>query len=88
MTSNETTQRRTIKRTPRTLPTLADGLTVPEQLRKIRGGLTAPMLAQLLGLSRITIYKRAASGEIPSFRVGSALRFDPAAVARWMDGTR
>jgi excisionase family DNA binding protein len=38
----------------------------------------------MLGLSKITIYKLAAKGSIPSFRIGTAVRFDCRAVARWL----
>ncbi len=37
--------------------------------------MTVNEVAELLKLSKITIYKLAKSGQIPSFRVGSSLRF-------------
>jgi excisionase family DNA binding protein len=46
--------------------------------------LTAVELAGVLSVSRITIFKQAASGRIPSFRVGTCVRFDPHAVAAWL----
>jgi excisionase family DNA binding protein len=46
--------------------------------------LQAPELARILGIHRITVYKLAAAGEIPSFRIASAVRFDPRAVAKWL----
>lgn len=46
--------------------------------------LRAPELAKLLGVTRQHVYKMAAEGLIPSFRVGVAVRFDPALVAEWL----
>src|ERR1700682_1422673 len=43
-------------------------------------------VAQLLGVTRQHIYKLAAKGLLPCFRVGTAVRFDPAAVAAWLGG--
>ncbi len=37
--------------------------------------MTVNEVAELLKLSKITIYKLAKSGQIPSFRIGSSLRF-------------
>jgi excisionase family DNA binding protein len=51
--------------------------------------LTATELAPLLSISRVTVFKYARAGRIPSFRIGTLVRFDPSAVARWIrnDGT-
>jgi excisionase family DNA binding protein len=46
--------------------------------------LRAQDVAELLGVTRQHIYKLASKGLIPSFRVGTAVRFDPAAVAVWL----
>ena len=43
-------------------------------------GITSKMLA----VSRITIFKQAKAGRIPSFRIGTCVRFDPRAVAQWL----
>jgi hypothetical protein len=32
----------------------------------------------------VTIFKQAAAGRIPSFCVGTCVRFDPRAVAQWL----
>jgi excisionase family DNA binding protein len=47
--------------------------------------LKASDLARLLGVTHQHIYRQAAKGSIPSFRVGAAVRFDPAAVAEWLE---
>jgi excisionase family DNA binding protein len=46
--------------------------------------LTAKQLSPYLGLSPITILRRARSGRIPSFRIGGAVRFDPGAISKWL----
>jgi hypothetical protein len=35
-------------------------------------------------VSRITIFKQAKAGRIPSFRIGTCVRFDPKIVANWL----
>ncbi len=49
-----------------------------------KGAMTADELAELLGVSRLTILRRAKRGTIPSFRIGSCVRFDPANIAQWL----
>jgi excisionase family DNA binding protein len=46
--------------------------------------LRAGEVAKLLGVTRQHIYKMAAHGTIPSFRVGTAVRFDPKLLAEWL----
>jgi len=46
--------------------------------------LTADELASMLTVSRITIFKQAKEGRIPSFRIGTCVRFDPKMVAQWL----
>jgi excisionase family DNA binding protein len=41
-------------------------------------------LAQLLGVSPQQMYKMAAKGEIPSFKIANAVRFDPHETAEWL----
>jgi len=41
--------------------------------------------AAALGLHEQTVYKWTRSGRIPFMRIGSALRFDPAALAQWVE---
>ncbi|HTF63924.1 MAG TPA: helix-turn-helix domain-containing protein [Edaphobacter sp.] len=41
-------------------------------------------LAELLGVDDKHIYRMAARGQLPSFRVGSAVRFDPQELAKWL----
>ena len=41
-------------------------------------------IARILGVSAQQIYKMAARGQIPSFRVANAIRFDPQVFATWL----
>ena len=57
---------------------------IASRVNNIHHALTANELAELLQMSRITILRRAKRGTIPSFRVGSCVRFDPAAISKWL----
>jgi excisionase family DNA binding protein len=46
--------------------------------------LRADELAHVLTVSRITIFKQAKAGRIPSFRIGTCVRFDPRTTAEWL----
>jgi excisionase family DNA binding protein len=59
-------------------------MSIADQIEKTGHALTAEDLAKLLSVSRVTIFKQAAAGRIPSFRVGTCVRFDPRAVAQWL----
>ena len=52
--------------------------------RDIKGALTAKQLAGMLNISPKTVFKLAKAGRIPSFRVGSAVRFDARHVIDWL----
>jgi excisionase family DNA binding protein len=54
------------------------------RLARFKRALTAVELAGLLSVSPITIYKQAKKGIIPSFRVGTSVRFDPRKTADWI----
>jgi excisionase family DNA binding protein len=55
-----------------------------QALEAQNGAMRARELAKLLGVTRQHVYKMAAEGAIPSFRVGASVRFDPALVAEWL----
>jgi len=57
---------------------------LPDQLERVGHALTAKDLAKLLQVSEVTIYKFAKGNKLPSFRIGSAVRFDPRIVAEWL----
>lgn len=58
--------------------------TIADYISQFDHCLTAPELARLLGIHRITVYKLAAQGKIPAFRINTAVRFDPRTVAKWL----
>jgi excisionase family DNA binding protein len=57
---------------------------IPDHLETIDRAMTTAELAQVLGVSRRSIFDLAKAGRIPSFRVGSSVRFDPHRVATWL----
>ncbi len=58
--------------------------TLADQIEQFGHALTAVELAELLSVSRITVFKLAKVGRIPCFRIGTCVRFDPRAVANWL----
>ncbi len=56
-----------------------------EELKTRRKAMTVREVADILNLSEREIYKLAASNQIPHFRVGSSVRFDPASVLTWLE---
>ncbi len=54
------------------------------RVRGMHGVLDADELAKLLGVAKVTILRRAKRGKIPSFRIGTMVRFDPQAISRWL----
>lgn len=67
-----------------THPMKPSELTLADRIGRIEHALTAAELADLLNISRITIFKYAKTGRIPSFRVGTCVRFDPQLIATWL----
>ena len=59
-------------------------MSLVEVVREKQEALRVRELAQLLGVSPQQIYKMAARGEIPSFKVANAVRFDPHETADWL----
>ena len=53
-----------------------------------RPTLTVDAVAEILGLDRKTVYEGAASGQIPSIRVGRRLLFPRAAIDAWLSAAR
>ena len=62
----------------------AETLSLAERIERMDSAMTAVQLAELLNVSKITIFKQAKAGRIPSFRIGTCVRFDPQAVATWL----
>jgi excisionase family DNA binding protein len=59
-------------------------MSLPDRIERIGRALTADELARLLTVAKVTIFKQAKAGRIPSFRIGSCVRFDPKVVAQWL----
>ena len=59
-------------------------LYLADRIERVGRALTANELAEMLTVSKITIFKQAKAGRIPSFRIGTCVRFDPRAVAQWL----
>jgi excisionase family DNA binding protein len=59
-------------------------MSLPDRIERVGRALTANELASMLTVSRITIFKQAKAGLIPSFRIGTCVRFDPKSVAQWL----
>ena len=55
----------------------AEPMSLPDRIERIGRALTADELASMLTVSRITIFKQAKVGRIPSFRIGTCVRFSP-----------
>jgi excisionase family DNA binding protein len=59
-----------------------------EELKTKRKAMTVREVADILSLSQREIYKLAASNQIPHFKIGSSVRFDPATVLLWLEEKR
>lgn len=59
-------------------------LALADRIERFGHALTATQLAAVLAVSKIVIYKLAKAGRLPSFRIGTCVRFDPKAVAAWL----
>ena len=55
-----------------------------ETLRSRTGALKVAEVAELFGVTPQHIYRMAAHGSIPSFRISGSVRFDPDEMAAWL----
>jgi excisionase family DNA binding protein len=55
-----------------------------DELSKRSSALKVAEVAAMFGVTPQRIYKMAASGQLPSFRVAGAVRFDPQDLAHWL----
>jgi excisionase family DNA binding protein len=62
----------------------AEPLSLIDRLSNVQRAMTADELADLLQLSRLTVIRKAKKGTIPSFRIGTCVRFDPRSIALWL----
>ncbi len=68
----------------REVNTRGDGSDLASRIENLPGALTAAELGALLNLGKTAVYGMAATGRIPSLRIGATVRFDPARVAAWL----
>jgi predicted DNA-binding transcriptional regulator AlpA len=61
-----------------------EAVSLVDQIEVFGRALTAPELAKLLHVSKISIYKGCKAGRIPCFRILTNVRFDPKSVAKWL----
>lgn len=59
-------------------------MTLIEIFESRKEALNVEQVAELLGVSEKKIYRLSAAGVLPSFRVGSAVRFDGQDMADWL----
>jgi hypothetical protein len=52
-----------------------------EQIESLTSAMTATQLAKLLAMDRASVYRAAKSGALPSFLIGTCVRFDPKQIA-------
>ena len=63
---------------------LTDSTSIAEFIGQLRNLLTAIQLGEYLSISPKTIFQWAKQSRLPVIRMGSALRFDPRAIAIWL----
>lgn len=60
-------------------------LSIRERIAAFNRALTADELSTLFAVEPDSIYKKARAGDIPSFRIGTSVRFDPKQIIDWLD---
>lgn len=63
---------------------MSQAITLADRVEQTDHAMTADDVARLLSVSRITIFKHAKAKRIPSFKIGTCLRFDPKSVADYL----
>jgi len=58
---------------------------VRERIAAYERALTAEEVAGVLGMSAQMIRREARRGNIPSFRISTAVRFDPQELSKWLE---
>jgi excisionase family DNA binding protein len=59
-------------------------MTLLEHIEALKSALTVDQLAGLLGVSKKTVYKAIKTNSLPAIKVGSSIRLDPEATAKWL----
>jgi len=58
--------------------------TLADEIARSKHALTAHDLSQMLSISVVTIFRLVKRGVLPALRLGTSIRFCPAATARWL----
>ncbi|HVB58367.1 MAG TPA: helix-turn-helix domain-containing protein [Candidatus Acidoferrales bacterium] len=58
--------------------------TIIEIIERKKSAWTAEKLAELLGCTPAHLYQLAKQGRMPSYRLGTMIRFDPVLTAEWL----
>ena len=58
-----------------------------DSLEKRTTALNVSEVAALLNISERQVYKLAADGSLPSFKIGGSVRFNPSALSAWLRST-
>jgi excisionase family DNA binding protein len=66
------------------MSTPGEPLSLIEHIMSFHRALTPDEMAEFLQMSRLTIIRKAKKQIIPSFRIGTCIRFDPKAIACWL----
>ena len=64
---------------------IQEPISIRAKIASFNHALTTEEVAALFALHPDTVYKQARRGSIPHFRVGTAVRFDPKALAEWLE---
>jgi len=59
-------------------------LKISERIASHTKALTADELADIMNIDRVTVYRQAKEGILPSFRIGTCVRFCPRTVSEWL----
>jgi excisionase family DNA binding protein len=60
-------------------------MSIKERIDSFGRALEAKELATLFNVTEDLIYKQARTGVMPSFKIGTLVRFDPKALCEWID---
>lgn len=60
-------------------------MTIVEALRQRSKPLKVAEAAEIAGVHRVTMFKMTEDGRVPSFRMGTAVRIDPAELADYIE---
>jgi excisionase family DNA binding protein len=63
----------------------SDPASIAQILRSYQRALTAREIAEILHLHPVTVYRKAKAHIIPCRFIGTAVRFDPGAIAQWWE---